>query len=94
MLAFKIALYILTLGSAFFFGFWELKLRRQLTDGSLEQHENVSDFDSLYDVRKEIRRERLLNRLPREVRFKLRVVVSLKLLFFAILVIEVILLQR
>jgi hypothetical protein len=94
MLAFKIALYVLTISSAFFFGFWELKLKRQLTDDFLDQqHENVSDIDSFYEFRRDVRRERILKNLPREVLFKYRVEVGLKVLFAAILIIEVIVLQ-
>lgn len=96
MLASKIALYILTIGAAFFFAFWELRLRRQLTDEALEQQrESVSDYaDVSYDVRKAIRRERILKSLPREVLFRLRMVVSLKFLFLAMLMFEVVFLQR
>lgn len=96
MLATKIALYVLTLGTALFFAFWEMSLRRRLTDEALEQQrESVSDHsDVLYDMRKEIRRERILKSLPRKDLFKLRVVVSLKFLFLAVLLFEVVLLQR
>lgn len=96
MLAIKIALCLLTLGIAFFFAFWELRLRRRLTDEALEQQrESVSDHsDVLYDIRRDIRRERILKSLPCDVLFKLRVVVSLKFLFLAILLFEVILLRR
>ena len=44
MLAFKIALYTLTLASAFFFGFWETKLFGKLTDGAEQEEKNVSEF--------------------------------------------------
>jgi hypothetical protein len=95
MHAFKIALYILTSATALFFAFWEMKLKHQLTDKSLkQQHESVSDIDSFYEFRRDIRRERILKSLPREVLSKLRVVMSLKLLFAAIFIVEVILLQR
>jgi len=94
MLVFKIALYILTIAFAFLFAFWERKLEHQLTDELLEQqHENISDLDSFYEIRRDIRRQRILSNLPREALFKLRVVVSLKFLFGAILVLEVIILQ-
>ena len=96
MLALKIALYILTIATMLFLGFWEHRLRRRLTDEALEQqHETVSDYcDIFYGVRKEIRRERLLKTLPPEVLFKLKVIAGLKFLFFAILGIEVFFLQR
>ena len=96
MLASKIALYILTIAGAFFFAFWELRLRRRLTDEALEQqHESVSDYsDVSYGIRKEIRRESILKSLPREALVKLRIVASLKFLFAATLIVEVVLLQR
>jgi hypothetical protein len=96
MLAFKAALYTLTIGSAFFFAFWEWKLRRQLTDEALKrQSESVSDYsDPSYSVRKEARRERILKSLPPEALFKFKVIASLKFLFAAILIVEVIFLQR
>jgi hypothetical protein len=96
MLVFKAALYIATLASAFFFGGWEFNLRRRLTEEALEQqHESVSDYsDITYGIKSEIRRELILRGLPREELFKMRVLASLKFLFIAILVIEVIFLQR
>jgi hypothetical protein len=95
MLAFKIAIYVLTFAMASFFGFWELKLKRQLTDELLDQqHKNVSDIDSFYELRRDIRRERVLKSLLPEVRFKLRLVMSLKLVFAVALVIAVLILQR
>lgn len=95
MFAFKTALYILTIASLFSFGLWEWKLKRQLTDEFLEQqHESVSDIDSFYEIRRNFKREHILKSLPREALFKLRVVVSLKFLFFVILIIEVAFLQR
>lgn len=94
MLAFKIALYILTSATALFFAFWERKLKHQLTDELLEQqHQNVSDLDGSYEIRRDIRRERILKSLPPEALFKLRIVMTLKLLFTAIFVTEVIFLQ-
>ncbi len=94
MVAFKASLYFLTIAGMFFFAFWERKLKHQLTDDLLERRENVSDFDSFYGIREDMRRERILKCLPREVLFNLRVVVSLKFLFFVILIAEVIFLQR
>lgn len=95
MLAFKAGLCVLTLAAAFFFAFWERKLIHELTDGIVEkQHENVSDIDSFYEFRRDIRRIRILGSLPRKARFKLRIITSLKLLFAAILVVEVLFLPR
>jgi hypothetical protein len=96
MLAFKAALYTLTIGSAFFFAFWEWKLRRQLTDEALEQqNESISDYsDVSYGIRREVRRERIMKNLPPEELFKFRVVASLKFIFVAILIAEVIFLQK
>jgi hypothetical protein len=94
MLAFKFALYVLTLGIAFFFGFWELRLKHQLTDEALEQHQGVSDYGVLHGLSRKIRRERLLKNLAPDLRFKLRMLAILKLVFLAILIVEVILFQR
>ena len=90
MLTFKIALIVLTLAVAMFFGFWELKIKRQMTDDILDRQETVSDYsDVLYDMRRGIRRERILRNLPIEVRSRVRVVIGLKLLCVAILIVEV-----
>ena len=95
MLALKIMLYVLTLAGAFFFAFRERKLTQQLTDEALEkQQENVSDFDSFYGIRRDIRRVRILRNLPREARSRLNVAIGLKVLFAVVFVIEVITLQR
>ena len=90
----KIALYLLTIAGAFFFAFWEIKLKEQLTDGALQQHESASDFGIWNDLSIKIRRERSLKNLPRRQLFKFRVIVSFKFLFVAILVVEVIFFQR
>jgi hypothetical protein len=95
MRAFKVALYVLTIAISFFFGLWELRLKRQLTDEALApQREDVSELDPLYELRRGFRRERILRSLPRETISKLRIVVTLKFVCVAILVVEVILLQR
>ena len=93
---FKAVLYVLTIGSVFFFGFWEYRLRRRLTDEALEQQrESVSDYcDLSYEIQKEKRRERILNSLPRESLSKLKLIAGAKFLFFAILIVEIVLLQR
>lgn len=95
MLAFKVVLYVLTLAGMFVFAFWERKLTHQLTDEVLEQQrENVSDFDSFYQIRKDTRRTSILRNLLREARSKLNVVIGFKFLFAVVFVIEIIVLQR
>jgi hypothetical protein len=95
MIAFKIVLYILTLAATFFFAIRERKLKLQLTDTLLNQHrETASDFDSLYEIRKDIRRERILKDLPPGAKSKLNVAIGLKLLFGVAFVIEILILQR
>jgi hypothetical protein len=96
MLALKIALYIPTVAAGLSCAFWETKIRRQLTDEALDrQPESVNDFQDIsYGIRKEIRRERILKSLPPEMRFKYKSVVGLNFLFFAILIVEVFVLQR
>jgi hypothetical protein len=96
MLALRIALYITTLTCAFFFSFWELKLKRQLIDEFIEpseQPESVSDYGILNDIKKSFRRERNLERLPPEVLSKYKVVRRLRLLFCVIFIAEVLILQ-
>jgi hypothetical protein len=95
MLAFKIVLYIMTLAAMFFFAFRERKLREELTDELLEQqHENVSDFDSVYEIRRDIRRERILRDTPNGAKSKLNIAIGLKFLFGVAFCIEILLLQR
>jgi hypothetical protein len=96
MLTFKIVAYSLTSSCAFLLAFWEMRLRRQLTDRALvQQHENASDYSDLsYGIQKEIRRERILKYLPGEALFKLKLVAGLKFLLVAILIAEVVVFQR
>jgi hypothetical protein len=94
VLTFKVVLYCATIAAALFFAFWELKLKRQLTDGALQPLKSVSDMGISNDLSERMKRERLLRSLPRQMRFKLRMVVGLKFLFVAILIVEVILLQK
>jgi hypothetical protein len=91
---FKIALYLLTIGSVFFFAFLEMKFKDQLTGDAPQQYENVSDFGVLSDLSKRLGRERFLRTLPRDMLFRYRAAVTLKFLFVAILVAEVLVLQR
>jgi len=77
-----------------FFGFWEDRLKRQLTDSAMKPVAWVSDFGIVHDLRERMRRERVLRELPKEALRKFRMVVILKFLFVAILIAEVIILQR
>jgi hypothetical protein len=94
MLTIKILVYFATILAAFFFGFWELKLKRELTDGVPKLSESVSEWGVLSDLRDRLRRERLLNRLPRQARSKLMRIIGLKFFFVVLLVVEVIMFNR
>jgi hypothetical protein len=94
MLALKSAVYVLTFATALFFGFWELKIKRQLVDAALPTNENPSDLGVWNDLAKRMERERFLRSLPRERLSKYHIIVGLKFLFAALLVVEVIVLQR
>ena len=95
MLVFKIVLCMSTLATAFLFAFRERKLKHQLTDALLDQqHENVSDFDSLYEIRRDIRRERILRNLPQKAKSKLNVAIALKILFVVAFCMEVLILRK
>jgi hypothetical protein len=90
----KIALYVLTIAGAFFYGFLELRLKRDLQDNYPRQPERVSDMGALSSISMGIKDERLLNSLPSELLDKIRVAARLKFLFITILIIEVLVLQR
>jgi hypothetical protein len=77
-----------------FFGFWELRLKRQLTDKAVQPLERACDRGILDDISENIKREQALGGLPKQELFKVRMVVMLKFLFVAILIAEVIVLQR
>jgi hypothetical protein len=94
MLIFKVILYLLTIGCAFFFGFLEMKMKRQLTESLLQDDRRASEMSLLNDVSQRMKRERLLKSLPPEALVPFRRVVILKFLFAAILVIEVLVLQH
>ena len=95
MVVLKLTIYVMTFAAISYFQLRENKLKHQLTDDLLNhEHETASDFDSFYELRRNIKRERLLRSLPAHERSKLRVVMSLKVLFAAALVIEVLVLQR
>jgi hypothetical protein len=95
MLIFKIALYSLTTVGALYCAFWEMKLKNQLTEDALKrQYEGVSDFGIFNDLSNRMKRERFLKTLSSEELFKYRVAVSLKFIFVAVLIGEVVWLQR
>ncbi len=76
-----------------FFGFWELRLKRRLTDSAPQPSKIVSDL-GVINLSDRLMRERILKDLPREAKFKYRMVVMFKFIFVAILIAEVIILQR
>jgi len=94
MLPLKIALYCVTSAAALFFAFREQKLRRALTDEEFQPSKNVGDFGVLNDLSEEMQRERILRALPPQALRKYRMAVGLKFLFVAILIAEVIVLQK
>ena len=77
-----------------FFAYWELRLKRQLTDDPLAPVERAIDFGITDELSDRLRRERILRELPKQALFKFRLAVALKFLFLAILIAEVIVLQR
>jgi hypothetical protein len=93
MLIFKLATYSMTIAAAMFFGYWELRLKRELTDNAVEPRKRPSEFGISGDLSERVERERILSGLPEEGLSKLRRVVRLKLLFVAILIAEVLFLQ-
>jgi hypothetical protein len=93
MLILKVVTYCATIAVALFFAFWELRLKRQLTDDALQPRKMVSDFGILGDLSERATREQILRGLPRQAVFKLRMVVVLKFLSVAILIAEVVVLQ-
>ncbi len=96
MFVFKAVLYILTIGSMFFFAGWERRLRRRLTEEGLQQQrESLREYPFDFStIREEFRREHILMSLPPEALSRYKAVVILKFVFFAILILEVIVLQR
>lgn len=67
----KALTYSVTILAAVFFGFWELKLKNQLTDTAVQPPKMVSDF-GVVDLSDRLRRERALRDLPKQTLFKLR----------------------
>jgi hypothetical protein len=94
MFILKVVTYSATIAAAIFFAFWELRLKRQLTDGEARPVERVSDPGVINDLSERMRREQALRYLPKQALFKLRMIVVLKFLLVAILIAEVIILQR
>lgn len=93
MLTFKVITYSVTIAAAMFFAFWELRLKRQLTDSAVQPTEKVIDF-GVINLSERIRREQALRDLPRQALFKFRMVVMFKFLFVALLIAEVVIIQR
>ena len=94
MLAAKVLVYSVTIVAAFLCAFWELKLKRQLTDEALHLPERASDLGIVNDLSERLKRERFLGTLPRQRLCKFRLVAALKFLFVFLLIIEVIVLQK
>jgi hypothetical protein len=94
MFMLKVVTYCATIAAAMVFAFWELRLKRQLTESAMQPLEKVSDIGIMDDLSERIRRERVLNGLPKHSQFKLRMVVTFKFLFVTILIVEVIILQK
>jgi hypothetical protein len=90
----KVVTYCATIGAAMFFAYWERKLKLQLTDEAVQPLKHVSDLGMLYDLKESLQRERFLRGLPAKVKFKYRMAIALKFVFFAILIVEVLVLQR
>jgi hypothetical protein len=90
----KIFIYSLTIALAMFFAFWELRLKRQLTDSASPPSTRPSEFGVINDLSERMNRERVIAGLPKEALTKFRTVVALKFLFVAILIVEVIVLQK
>ena len=94
MFVLKTVIYCTTIAAAMYFASWELRLRRQLTESAVEPLKRVSKIGFINDVSEQFRRERVLRELPKHQLSKLRRVALLKFLFAAILIAEVIVLQR
>jgi hypothetical protein len=90
----KLFIYALTAALAMFFAFWELRLKRQLTDSAATPNTRPSEFGVINDLSERMNRERVLADLPRETLTKFRAVVALKFLFVVMLIVEVIILQK
>ena len=94
MLLLKVAIYSATMTAAMFFAFWELRLKKQLTDDAVQPVTRVSDLGIMSDISERVRREQVLKELPKQVSRKLRIVIMFKFWLVATLIAEVIILQR
>jgi hypothetical protein len=90
----KVVIYCVTIAVALFFAFWEARLKRQLTDEAPQPPVSVSDMGVINNLKEMIKREQYLNCLPKKATVKYRRAAMLKLLFVAILIAEVIFLQK
>ena len=87
---FKIALCAVTLAAGLFLAFKESAIKEELTNGAPELHENVSEMTAFNEIRKGVKRERLLETLPHEKRSKLRMITNLKLLCVLAFMVEIV----
>lgn len=94
MFTWKAGFYFITMMGGFVFGFWEMRIKRQLTDSILKYDERVSDMGAFSSSKEAMKREHLLSTLPREERSKLRLIIGLKIVCVISLAAEVVLLQR
>jgi hypothetical protein len=77
-----------------FFGFWELRLKRHLTDPAVQPPQGAVDGGVIDALSERMQRERIMRSLPKEKLRTYRKVMILKILCFVCLIIEVLLLQR
>ncbi len=87
----KAGLYLITIMGGFVFGFWEIRIKRELTDSILKNDERVSDRGAFSSGKEETKREHLLSTLPRKERSKLRLIIGLKIACVISLAAEVVL---
>jgi hypothetical protein len=89
----KSFIYVTTIALMMFFGFWELRLKRRLTESALQPPQGVTGLGVLGALSGRMQRERIMSSLPKEKLRTYRRVMLLKLLCFASLIIEVLILQ-
>jgi hypothetical protein len=94
MLILKLVTYSVTFGAAILFAFLEQRLKLQLTDADFQPSNSPADFGVLNDLSERLQRERILKGLPKQTLHKFKVIVGLKFLFLALLVAEVLFLQK